>query len=170
MTASPIKAIWNHPLEVATAVLFVFALVYTGTSSGGVFILGSVGVVAAGALLAEIHIWLSGEHKQVMAARRAVAANDEGKDGLRAGIAFAFVVTAMAEFFWYHSAFYVDPRYGVMTTTPTAWLLAHVAAVPAVLTAYRHSPLKYRAFLSIGTFACVISALVVSSIVPFYFA
>ncbi len=170
MANPQIKSVLSHPLEVATALLFVCALFYVGSASGAVLILAIVGVVAAGALLAEIHVWLSGEHAAVMAARRAEMNSDKGGSGLRGATGFAVFLAALAEIFWYTSAFIPDVRYGVVTTTPSAWILAHLTAAPAVLVAYRHSPAKYRVFLSVSAFAFVLSSLVISSIVPFYFA
>jgi hypothetical protein len=162
-----IGSVFGNPLEVATALLFLCVLFHVGAASGAVLILAIVGVVTAGALMAEVQIWLSGEHDAVMAARRVEMTSGEGGNRLRTATAFSVVTAVLAEILWCTSVFIPHPSYGVVTSTPTAWILAHFTAVPAVLVAYRHSSAKYRIFLTVAAFSFVISSLVIASNVSF---
>jgi hypothetical protein len=162
-----IRSFFGHPLEVATALLFLCVLFQVGATSGAALILVIVGVVAAGALIADIQIWLSGEHDAAMAALRVEMTSGEGGSRMRNVTAFSVVTAVLAEILWCTSVFVPHPKYGVVTSNPTAWILAHVVAAPAVLVAYRHSSAKYRFFLTVATFSFVISSLVIASNVSF---
>jgi hypothetical protein len=161
-----IRSVLGHPVEVATALLFLCVLFHVGDASGSAVILAIVGVVAGGVLMAEVQIWLSGEHDAVMAARRVEMTSGE-RGSLRNVTAFSVVTAVVAEVLWCTSVLIPHPKNGALVSTPSAWILAHVVAVPAVLVAYRHSSDKYRLFLTVATFSFVISSLAIASNVSF---
>lgn len=162
-----VRSVLGHPLEVATALLFLCVLFHVGSVSGASLILVIVGVVAGGVLIAYIQIWLSGEHEAAMAALRVEMTSGEGGSRMRNVTNFSIVTAALGEVLWCTSVFIPHPKYGMVTSNPTAWILAHVVAAPAVLAAYRHSSIKYQFFLTVATFSFVISSLAIASNVSF---
>lgn len=162
-----VRSVLRHPLEVATALLFLCMLFHVGSVSGSALILAIVGVVAGGVLIAYAQIWLSGEIEAAMAALRVEMTSGEGGSRMRNVTAFSIVTAVVAEILWCTSVFIPHPKYGMVTSNPTDWILAHVVAVPAVLAAYSHSSAKYRFFLTVATFSFVISSLAIASNVSF---
>ncbi|MNU26902.1 hypothetical protein D3C71_152830 [compost metagenome] len=161
-----VRSVLGHPLEVATALLFLCVLFHVGSVSGAALILVIVGVVAGGVLIAYTQIWLSGEHEAAMAALRVEMTSGAG-GSLRNVTAFSIVTAVVAEILWCTSVLIPHPKYGVVTSNPTDWILAHVVAVPAVFAAYSHSSARYRVFLTVATFSFVISSLAIASNVSF---
>jgi hypothetical protein len=170
MTASLMRAVWNRPVEIATALLFVCALLYIGKPSGAAVILVALGMPGAVLALLEIHDWISGD-RQMVAATRAEASNPDEKSEWHFATFMAIFMMALVQIFWCCAAFIPDPNFGGdVVTTPMAWLMANVMALPTALVAYDRSPRKIRNFLTAGTGASVTALLLLSSFIPFMLA